>query len=96
MKITTFTIRCLAGAGFVLLFLACIVSTLDSRREVAKARSQYEQAHSSVEKTEESLREVEQRLLRLSTDIDAVEDEVRRQLRMIRPGEELILIEYVD
>lgn len=94
MKLIPFVLRALAATGLALTVPAYLISAYDSRREVSAAHEEYQAAREELQRTERSLEEVEEKLLRLSTDLDAVEDEIRKQLRMIHPGEELILIEY--
>lgn len=60
---------------------------LEAEREYSMARADLKSATREMEKAEGQLQE-------LTTDVHAVEDEVRRQMRMVRPGETLVLVDY--
>jgi cell division protein FtsB len=77
----------------VLLFLPLLIhENLVARENVDRARAEYERTATRLKTTTADLQRIERRLTRLTTSLGAVEDEVREQHRMIRPGETLVLI----
>lgn len=74
------------------LFLANMMMT----DEVAVARENYDLQVESLRKTTASLEASEHRLDRLTSSMTAVEQEVRSNLRLIKPGERLVLVEFEE
>jgi cell division protein FtsB len=72
---------------------ALILSNLVSRTEIDGAEALYERTRRDLESTDARLRDAEARLTRLTTSVNAVEQEARERFRLIRPGETLVLIE---
>mgnify|MGYP006311507297 FL=1 len=70
-----------------------VYENLLSEKEAHQAERNYERTARQLELTTQNLREVEHRLTRLTTSVEAVEDEAREQHRMIKPGETLLLVE---
>lgn len=68
------------------------LSNLVIMEETAKARQRYVETLDAFRQSQGELRGVEDKLRRLTSSVDAVEVEVRQQLRMVKPGEALILI----
>jgi cell division protein FtsB len=86
-------LRLLFVVALSLALPSLVVSIMETVVVAKQAESDYERALTEFRESEARLRAVEERLVLLSSNVSAVEDEVRRQLRMIRPGEELYLIE---
>ncbi len=68
------------------------VSTLVIGEETTRARARYDQTAESIRRTNARLEGIEGKLRQLTGSVVAVEEEVREQLRMVKPGESLILI----
>ncbi|MCC5874665.1 MAG: hypothetical protein JJU11_00465 [Candidatus Sumerlaeia bacterium] len=62
--------------------------------EVDVARENYTTQVDSLRQTTISLEASEHRLNRLTSSMSAVEQEVRSNLRLIKPGERLVLVEF--
>lgn len=81
-----------------LLILAAVpgvfMLALEQQREVSKARSEYYRAMADLQSTTKQLERVETQLRLLTTEVSAVQDEARRQFRLVKPGEQLIMIGY--
>lgn len=67
-------------------------TALALQEEGARAQERYHAMAAQLDETTRDLRAVEGRLTRLSTSVAAVEEEARIQMRMVRPGERLVLI----
>lgn len=74
-------------------FPLLLVQQREGHEELARAQADFDRAQAHYLAADEEMETAEQRLLRLTTSVAAVEDEVREQHRMIRPGETLVLIE---
>lgn len=61
--------------------------------EHRQARAQYLETKATLDETTGRLAAAERRLRELTTSVDAVEREVRRQLHLIKPGERLLVIQ---
>ena len=68
------------------------VSTLVIGEETTRAKARYDQTAESIRRTNARLEGIEGKLRQLTGSVVAVEEEVREQLRMVKPGESLILI----
>lgn len=64
------------------------------RAEIDIARDRYDRTLHHERRSQSDLASVEGRLVRMTTSLEAVEDEVREQHRLVRPGERLVLLEY--
>ena len=64
------------------------------RAEIDIARDRYKRTLHHERRSDADLASVEGRLVRMTTSLEAVEDEVREQHRLVRPGERLVLLEY--
>lgn len=62
--------------------------------EIEVAKDRYERSLGHERRSAEDLKGVEERLVRMTTSVEAVEDEVREQHRLVRPGERLVLVEH--
>ncbi len=80
----------------VLLALAAGYSALEMEEERRAAQEHYERTMAEVEQVNARLQQTERRLQRLTSSLEAVELEARYQLRMIKPGETLVLVRPED
>jgi cell division protein FtsB len=62
--------------------------------EAQRAREKYENQVQSLRKVTQSLEAAEHRLHRMTSSVSAVEMEVRSSLRLVKPGERLVLVEH--
>lgn len=88
--------RVILMAVVVLALPALVLSNRMMATEVEVARENYRIQVESLNQTTASLQATEHRLHRLTSSMSAVEQEVRSHLRLIRPGETLMLIEVED
>lgn len=81
--------------GFSLLATAAlmVLVTLPLVAERHEAEARYRETAEDFAEISAGLREVENTLTLLTTSLEAVEHEVRSELRMIKPGEKLVLIQ---
>ncbi len=83
--------------GILLALLAVVpvlvVGGVLMQLEYTQARAQYLETKTTLEETTGRLAAAERRLRELTTSVDAVEREVRRQLHLIKPGERLLVIQ---
>lgn len=63
------------------------------RGEEAEAKALYEYEVSRLNEITTEMERAETRLRQLTGSVEAVEKEARTQLRLVRPGERLVLIE---
>jgi cell division protein FtsB len=69
-------------------------STMLLREEVATTQARYQHEAAELAQLTARMEQVERRLRLLTSSVPAVEQEVRRTLRMVRPGEHLVLFQY--
>ena len=62
--------------------------------EAQRARDKYENQVQSLRKVTETMEAAEHRLHRMTSSVSAVEMEVRSSLRLVKPGERLVLVEH--
>jgi cell division protein FtsB len=87
-------VRLLFVVALSLALPALAVSVIESWSGAGRAGADYRRARAELDRGESELRAVEERLRLLTSNVAAVEDEARRQLRLIRPGEEFFLLEH--
>lgn len=80
------------GLSVVATAVMMVLVTLPLVEERHAAEARYRQTAEDFAAISAEKQEVEHTLTMLTTSLEAVEREVRRELRMIRPGEKLILI----
>ena len=79
----------------VLAFIpALALSAIWVKGERVRARARYEHTASDFRQSTRSVQQVEGKLRALTQNVGAVEEEVREQLRMVKPGESLVLIHH--
>ena len=83
-------------ASIVLMAAAVVWSGLEPLGERALARESHDLSRQELEVVSERLSRTETRLQRLTTSIEAVEFEARYQLRMVKPGERLVIVQPAD
>lgn len=96
MTQTRLLFRLATIAAIVLLAGAVAWSGVELLQERGKARQGYEQTRQELQNVSERLSQTETRLRRLTTSVEAVELEARYQLRMIKPGERLVIVRSED
>lgn len=72
---------------------ALYLGSLLQHQEIERAAERHAVARRGLEDVTSRVRETEVMLLRVTTSPMAVEDEVLARMRMVRPGETLVLIE---
>lgn len=92
---STPTILRLCLLCFVLAFIpVLVVANLVSGQEMERAQVRYELTAKELVQSTATLTKIENRLTRLINSVEAVEEEARRELRMVRPGEKFLLLDY--
>ena len=75
---------------------ALLMSCLMHRHEIERAAARHEVARRALVDVTVRMQRTEGVLVRMTTSPKAVEDEALAQMRMVRPGEKLVLIEQLD
>jgi len=81
---------CLVLGFMPILFVANLVSG----QEMERAEVRYDLTAKELVQSTSALSIIEKRLTRLTNSLEAVEEEARRELRMVRPGEKFLLLDY--
>ncbi len=84
----------LSGAAFILVVNALVgengyLATLRAQRESAAIEAELQQVR-------EENQQMRDRIKRLHTDPTEIEDSARKELRMIKPGETIVIIKDAD
>lgn len=75
---------------------ALIYANLVMGEEVLRSQGKYQEQVGALGQVTDSLEGAEHRLDRMTSSMSAVEKEARAQLRLIRPGERLLLLDHED
>lgn len=90
------SLRLIVVAAALAAVPALVFSNLVLGGEIGHVRARYERTRANIDGLNMRLQDVEANLRRLSSSVPAVEQEVRRQFRLVKPGESLVLLEYAD